>query len=173
MIRQLLIENLSKIGPFLINKIITELKNQGHVINVRTPGFSQTGEDSFTFNISESGESLYLEISANSYIIDMDTGTPANEIDWDPLEMLEYGRIIYPGLSEGQIIGRLIGLRNRQRMEGSPTQAAFSHTMNGRRTNWSENFIKDDEQQLQNLLGLFEIIDRAVQDAIRELSQAA
>ena len=167
MLKEILEESMPRLGRFIIKKAIEEIKAQGHIIDINTAGFSETGEDSFEWQIEQFNDGLRLNIIANSYFLEMDTGTRAADINWRPEDMIEYGKAIYPGATEESILRRLTGLRNLQKVVGSPTRGAFNHTENGRRNNWIKYGIEDNEDEFIGILGLFPLIDQSIRNLVQ------
>lgn len=169
--RQILIDNLSIIGDWAIQRIITELKDQGRIIDVNTTGYDQTGEESLEYTIEEVNGVFTLNIIGNDYLLAMDEDQPARSINWNPEDIIEFGKRIYPGLSDSAVLGRLRGLKKLQQRVGSPTPQSYNYTKNGRRTNWTEYALTSQQDKIEQLLNLFAYSQALVDEAFIEFSR--
>lgn len=161
---------LAATAKFIIQSAINELKEQGHIISVKVPGYSETLEDSFSYSIDRDDERILVTISGNEYALEMNSGIKPGRMRYNPLEMLEWAKIVQPSIKSKRGLEKyMISLHRKHEEEGVPLAAAYKYTKNGRRTKFIEATIKNHQDDIEKMLDLTKWIPSAITDLVTKI----
>ena len=154
----ILIHNGEAVGELMKKFVIEELEQQGHIIDIPTPGFPESFKDSLEIKISETADSINIELWGNEYWIGFDQGVSSGNVNYDPLQMIEWAAIIKPEYDQARLVKYMVKLHEIQQKEGVPINAAYNpeYTKNGRRKSFTQYALVEKEDNFFDAINFME-----------------
>lgn len=161
---------IKKLDNAMEHDLDKELRDQGHYLTGRLANSIQP-------RIGENKNGVSLEVLAEDYIDQLNTGLPFNDPSFNGnniaahiLEMISYGRLL--GLSEQDAARFGVAVARKHRLQGMPTINSFNFASNGRRTHAIETSYSDNETKYEQIIEegfsneLDDLIDKTFQQTI-------
>lgn len=151
-----------KLGSFLIEEFRRELKQQGH---------ENTGalSESIYYTISILTNETVIDFYGLDYIAPINTGVPASRIPYSRGSGKKTSKYIeglirfFQSKSFNDPKKAAFATANKHKQEGMPSRSSFQYSQNGRRTNFIEAVIEENERKIN------EIFEREATDEIETL----
>lgn len=163
MLNQIL-ENAEVVGQWILDSFLQEAIDEGHIMDVQVRGYAETAEQSLEVDVTfiDGERTLYIDLIGNDYLLKMNEFQSGGSINWNPEDMLDYGRRIYPGLTRQATINKLKSLRTYQKIAGVPNQRSFNYSKNGRRASFLKAGILDKQDEIETIVDLHSFVQYVV-----------
>ena len=155
-------KNLNAAIDYATKQFKDELEQQGHKASGRL-------EKSFAKQITVTLNGVARgTITAEQYGEYLDKGVKPNRINYNPMVLIPWIRIIKPGLSpsEQKSFAYAIKGKQKQKDEGMPTRNSYSYSRNGRRKAYKENALKGKQNELDNIINLARFLQLLVDEEL-------
>jgi hypothetical protein len=157
-------ERIERALDLLIKAAKKELRAQGHYASGKL-------ERSFETKIDESNLALITgEILQEKYGLALDTGVSRGRVNYNPLDLLSWARIIKPGTSQTGLIRFLYNMKRVHLREGIPTRRSFAFSRNGRRAEWTKYAYEDNLDPMEAALDFFGLVQEIVDSSIERFA---
>lgn len=163
----LLNKNINKALNYAIEQYRKELREQGHRASGRL-------EESFTKVITiKINDFAKGEIYAEQYGQYLDKGVKPNRINYNPMVLLPWIRIVKPGLSLKEQKSFAYAIRGKQKKEGMPTNKSFVYSKNGRRKGYVKAALKGKDKEFDQLINLASFLQMLVDEELTEFRKTS
>jgi hypothetical protein len=145
------------IGDYLIVRLGTELRDQGH---------SLTGEliSSLEYQVQLTAKGMTVSFFASEYGQYLNTGVAAGRIPFSGISRLGGGKTSAYIQGLIRFVERRMNLRGKEgisvafaiarahKRDGMPTRGSFRYSKNGRRRGWVDTIITEDQDKIQSMV---------------------